>query len=140
MGRQLTEHFNEDEFRCKCAENKYREEDGFCGGKSWPDPNLIPMLEALRARLGGKPITINSGCRCPKYNATLPDSAPTSQHILGKAADIVVEGVSPDEVAAEAEKLGFGGVGRYDGFTHVDIRPGRGRWDFRVKKKAARSR
>ncbi len=132
---RLSEHFSEDEFRCKCAAKGYREEDGFCGGKVWVSPELVAMLEALRARLGGRTMLISSGCRCPKYNAIIGGS-PRSQHVEGKAADIVVSGVRPNEVAAEAERMGFGGVGRYDAFTHVDVRSEKARWDLRTKKAA----
>ena len=134
---RLSEHFSDDEFRCHCREKGH---DGpeFCGGKVWVSPTLVLQLETLRARLGGHAITINSGCRCQAYNATLPGSASSSRHILGAAADIVVEGVPPDEVADEAERMGFGGVGRYDTFTHVDVREQRGRWDSRTKRPRSR--
>lgn len=131
-------HFANDEFRCHCAEHGYRPEDGFCGGKSWVSPVLAIQLETLRARLGGHPITINSGCRCAAYNATLPGSASSSRHVLGAAADIVVEGIPPDAVADEAERMGFGGVGRYDTFTHVDVREKHGRWDLRTRRPRGR--
>ena len=37
---------------------------------------------------------------------------------------------SPAEVADYAETMlaGTGGIGRYDGFTHVDVRQEKGRW------------
>ena len=62
-----------------------------------------------------------------------------SQHCLGKAADIVVPGMTPDEVADKIEELISngdmlqGGLGRYNAFTHYDIRKTKGRWDFRTK-------
>jgi len=33
-----------------------------------------------------------------------------------------VADVASREMAAAAEKIGFAGVGRYSGFTHVDVR------------------
>ena len=60
-----------------------------------------------------------------------------SQHLLGKAADIQVAGVSVEDVAAYAESLmpAWGGVGRYPvkagrakGWVHVDTRPNKSRW------------
>ena len=53
-----------------------------------------------------------------------------SQHLYGVAADITVAGVRPDEVYAFADEYlsGWGGVGRYKTFTHVDVREKKSRW------------
>lgn len=55
MGKQLSAHFNEDEFRCK---------DGTLGTIS---PKLIKLLEWMRV-YSGKPIKIISGYRSAAYN------------------------------------------------------------------------
>jgi uncharacterized protein YcbK (DUF882 family) len=81
----------------------------------------------------GCAITINSGCRCPEHNRTVGGS-PHSQHLRGKAADIVVQGYRPEQVASMASAMREfveGGIGIYDTFTHVDVRRGSSRWDFR---------
>lgn len=44
------------------------------------------MLEAVRTLLGGHPILVTSGYRCPKLN-TLIGSGSTSQHTRGLAVD-----------------------------------------------------
>jgi len=41
--------------------------------------------------------------------------------------------VALDLVAAKAEELGFTGIGRYDIFIHLDMRPNVARWDERTK-------
>ncbi len=87
---------------------------------------MVRKLQLFRDRLG-KPITITSGYRCPAHNKAV-GGAKESQHLLGKAADIVVKGMSPATVAEHAEAIGFGGIGRYATFTHVDVRAGRARW------------
>ena len=46
------------------------------------------ILDKIR-EAWGKPITVNSGYRCPKLNTAIGGSK-TSQHITGKAADITV--------------------------------------------------
>ena len=60
-----------------------------------------------------------------------------SQHCYGKAADIRVQGVRVEDVAAYAESLlpDSGGVGRYPirlgrttGWVHVDVRKTKARW------------
>ncbi len=115
-GKQLSTHFNEDEFRCK---------DGTLKG---PDPKLITKLEALRG-LVDKPVHVSSGYRSPAYNKKV-GGAPKSQHLLGTAADIRVDGMSVNQLADICETLGFGGIGRYPkkGFVHVDTRKGKARW------------
>ena len=62
----------------------------------------------------------------------------TSQHCLGKASDIVVSGMTPDEVADTIElliaedKIEQCGLGRYNTFTHFDVRGYTARWDERT--------
>ena len=80
-------------------------------------------------RLFRAPIRINSAARCLKHNARV-GSTDTSQHVLGKAADIEVKGISPDVVADFAEKIMVdrGGIGRYTNFVHIDSRDKKARW------------
>lgn len=99
--------------------------------------NLIDELQVLRNYFG-VPIHINSGYRSPQHNRKVGGSK-NSQHLLGNAADIVVEGISPDKVADTIEmlikegKMKQGGLGRYNTFTHYDIgfNGKKRRWDFR---------
>lgn len=77
--------------------------------------------------------------RCPDYNHEA-GGAEDSQHLYGRAADIVVEGIHHDAVADLAERLvqfRLGGIGRYDTFTHVDVRQGPARWDYRTPEARA---
>lgn len=96
------------------------------------DRRLLALLVQLRERLdlpGNRKIDLISGYRSPKTNAALRAAggshtgvASQSQHMLGKASDIMVSGVSLDRLHAAALSLGGGGVGYYprDGFVHVD--------------------
>ena len=94
---------------------------------------LCLSLEVLRQELGSKSIKINSGYRSPKHNEAQGGKS-NSQHLSGKAADIVVSGVDPKVVADTIEKLMTsgrmkqGGIGRYSGFTHIDVRGTKARW------------
>ena len=90
---------------------------------------LCETLEVLRAALG-RPITILSGFRTAAYNRRI-GGARASQHVEGRAADIVVKGLSATAVHAKLLELHavgklprLGGLGAYHGFTHVDVRPG----------------
>ena len=128
----MTEHFNRGEFRS--ADNAHFPYDVKQNLKV-----LAEQLEVLREHFQ-KPININSGYRSPEHNAKV-GGAENSQHLLGKAADVVIDGVSPDEVADAIEFLidnkmmKQGGLGRYVDFTHYDIRGKKSRWDKRPKKK-----
>lgn len=116
---RLSEHFDSWEFACRCG----------CG-QMQVDPRLVAALEALRGALG-LPIRINSAYRCKAHNKAV-GGVTESQHTRGRAADITVEGMAPEEVAAAAEKIegfSYGGIGRYKTFTHVDVRTsGKARW------------
>ena len=81
------------------------------------------------------PIKINSGYRCEKHNSSIKGSSKNSQHLEGKAADIVIKGYDPilktfpllDQLIEEGELI-IGGMGKYSTFTHIDIRKNRARW------------
>ena len=89
---------------------------------------LVDGLEILRRKCGNAPITVTSGFRCWARNE-LVGGASKSKHLDGMAADIVVAGFHPLEVADIAERIevfSHGGIGIYTdhGFTHVDVRHG----------------
>jgi uncharacterized protein YcbK (DUF882 family) len=85
--------------------------DVLCGVQTWLARNGHPS-----------PIHINSGYRSMATNRKIEGAARNSQHILGKAADIVVPGVTPVKLAGMAAIFGRGGTGFYVGrdFVHVD--------------------
>lgn len=98
--------------------------------------NLVALansLERVREFLGNRPMRITSGYRSPQHNARV-GGAPNSQHVTGKAADFVVDGLPAFEVYAKLDPWWEGGLGRYPSqpepgrITHVDIRQGRARW------------
>lgn len=115
-------HFKMSEFRCKDGTNVPQ--------KYWGNlQKLMNALEELRAALGNKPIVINSGYRTETYNKKC-GGATKSQHLYGAAADIHINGVSPETVYKKADQLfSQGGVGRYASFTHVDVRGYKSRWN-----------
>lgn len=66
---------------------------------------------------------INSGNRCPTHNKNVGGAA-NSYHVRGRAADIVIKGVSPDIVHAylDGKYPTQYGLGKYKTFTHIDSR------------------
>ena len=126
MDSQITKHFNITEFNSK-------------DGAPMPEPvkkNIIELaknLEVIRAYFNS-PIKINSAYRSPAHNAKQPGAVKNSQHVLGKAADIVIPGRTPREIANGIEqliaqgKIKQGGVGIYPSFVHYDIRDKKARW------------
>jgi uncharacterized protein YcbK (DUF882 family) len=106
----LSANFSRSEFACKCG----------CG---WDTVDTV-LLEALQGRResSGAAMTINSGCRCEIYNEQV-GGGQASQHLAGRAADVVEKGITPRETQDYFETLGMS-VGRYPSFTHVDSRSG----------------
>jgi len=117
MSERISPHFTREEFACRCG-------CGFDRAAS----ELVYALECVREHFG-RTVRINSGCRCERRNAA-EGGKPNSQHLYGRAADVAVAGVPPDEVADYCELLigDRGGVGRYAAFTHIDVRGARARW------------
>ena len=93
---------------------------------------LAKNLQVIRDEIG-KPIKINSAYRSPAHNKAV-GGVKNSMHVKGKAADIVVTGVTPTQLAAvifkliEQKKISQGGVGIYPNFVHYDIRGTKARW------------
>lgn len=119
-------HFTLEEFVCKCGK-----QGAFSAQCKIVliDEDLLDFLEQLRSALGGYPIHITSGYRCPEQNQRARGVI-DSQHLLGKAADIKVRELSAAQVQDVAEALlgDRGGLGRYKSFTHIDVRGYRARW------------
>lgn len=91
---------------------------------------LAHRLQAVRDVLN-RPITITSGYRTPQHNAAIPGAVQNSYHTRGMAADIVVEGMQPQDVQRFLSNWS-GGLGGYTTHTHVDIRPYTARWGLTV--------
>jgi hypothetical protein len=83
---------------------------------------LARLLEEVRTLLG-RPIMVNSAYRCEAINE-LVGSKPSSQHVLGCAADIKVPGLTPNDVVNLVAKsnLKFDQLIReFDSWTHISI-------------------
>lgn len=125
MDNKLTKNFTLDEFQSK-------------DGAEMPADVLVNIkklaknLQVIRDYFN-LPIKINSAYRSPAHNAKV-GGVKNSQHVKGQAADIVIQGKTPREIAEQLEKLIFekkisqGGIGIYPTFVHYDIRGKKTRW------------
>ena len=117
----FSKYFTRKEFECKCG----------CGQDSI-DHELVSVLDRLRNRIR-QPIIVTSGNRCASYNKFIGGSD-RSQHIESKAADFYVSTLwSPAEVFDLLEEWypDKYGIGLYDEWVHLDVRPKKVRWDMR---------
>ena len=122
---KLTNNFSLWEFKCR-------------DGTEVPDEymenvkELAENLQVLRDYIQ-KPIIVISGYRSPTYNRKIK-GARRSQHLFAKAGDLIVKGMTPDEVKEaivyliKEGKMKKGGVGLYTHFTHYDVRGFNRRW------------
>jgi len=115
----VSEHFLMSDFICPCCDRLkivpafYRH---------------VGLLEALMSRVGF-PLVVTSGYRCGRHNRRVGGSA-KSWHLLF-ATDVAPEDGGADRVMAIYEAAldsAFGGIGRYDGHVHLDLRPERLIW------------
>ncbi len=140
---KITKHFNYGEFVCKDTKRTPYP-------KEWTEERLRPLCEALEVLREliktsddqSVRVIITSGYRTPAYNKKI-GGAPRSQHVEGKAADIVCWFKNKkdewEEIPAlliadywlilqREGKVPAGGLGFYRSFTHVDIRGRNARW------------
>lgn len=128
--KSLTPHFKVGEIICKDGSPTYV-----------INSEVLEGLEKLREIIG-KPININSGYRSESYNKRV-GGASDSQHVKGNAIDFSIKGMSTQQIYDVIKKnnfLGhvFKGIGLYDTFVHVDVRPnphkrGYSLWDERKR-------
>ena len=106
----LTEHFSRKEFACKCN----------CGADDISE-ELVEKLELVRF-IYKKPMTITSGVRCEKHNASpAVQGRKNSTHLKGWAADIAVSGCFQRDQLAGYLRMQFNRMGIAKTFIHVDV-------------------
>ena len=116
---KISKNFHLNEFECRHCSTVMLKKD------------LLEKLQTLRDKLE-VPLVIMSAYRCPIHNKAV-EGADRSQHLLGTAADISLHTIdlSAEHIAETAEKIGFTGIGFYNTFLHLDVRPWKARWDYR---------
>lgn len=107
-----SEHFSTAELKCP-----------HCGANLCT-PELLDALERFRLAVGSRPVKVNSAYRCMIHNAAV-GGKPKSEHMLGLAADIHVDGMTPAEMEKAARTIPIiRGIGRADhqNYIHIDVR------------------
>lgn len=123
----LTEHFTLEELTYSDIAKRHSLDNN-------PDKHIIfnltrlaELLEDVRS-LFDKPIRINSAYRSITVNSLL-GSKPTSQHCLGCAADIHIDGLTPDQIVKKIIKSDIQYdqlIREFDSWVHISIPNGEG--------------
>ena len=119
---QLSEHFSLEELIISEVAIRHGIDNKPSGDIVVNLTRLANVLEKVRALLN-KPIHVNSAFRSPLVNHLL-GSKPISQHCIGCAADITVNGISPDQIikAVVNSKIAYDQVIReFDSWVHISI-------------------
>jgi len=99
------------------------------GDKAEMDPELLDLIYDVRDALGSDGVyQVVSAYRSPKTNEMLRGRsqksgvAKNSQHLLGKAIDVRLEGITTATLRDKAISMQRGGVGYYEAsdFVHMD--------------------
>ena len=107
---QLSKNFTRGEFACACG----------CGLADI-SPLLVARLQAIRETIG-KPVQINSGCRCATQNDEAGGNS-FSSHLHGFAADIRCDNSRDRKTLLALALREFRRVGVGKDFIHVDVDP-----------------
>ena len=120
---KLSAHLDSSEITCKCG----------CGYADLKKP-AIDLFEAVRHKLGDKPLIVTSGCRCSKHSIAVGGYA-NDYHTRGLALDVRSDYYTPEQICEAAEQCGANGIGlmKRQGAAHFDagerVKPWRGNED-----------
>lgn len=93
-------YFKDSEFTCKCGCGLNLQKNG-----------IKRIADEIREHFG-KPAIISSGTRCAKHNKAV-GGVSNSWHLKGNAIDIIIPGVSANELYAYAQQIVNRGSARY---------------------------
>lgn len=110
-------YWSPEEFRCQCG-GRYC--DGF---PALPDRTLLELVDDIRDKAGA-PGHRSSGLRCTRHNANQPGSVPNSRHLIGKALDFMIEGMTGAQLLALAQadkRCRYAYIIGNGPYVHVDV-------------------
>lgn len=89
-------YFKREEMRCKCGGR-------YCNGfPAEPQQLLMELADRARKHFGA-PAHVVSGLRCSRWNQ-IQGGVANSQHMYGEAMDILIEGITADQLLAWMQK------------------------------------
>ena len=109
----MSKNFSHEELACPCC------------GHADIDSRLLAKVQAMRDHFGAA-MKVNSAFRCTAHNRKV-GGTPSSQHLLGRAIDISIQGMSAQKkhhLVRLVGRSGFTGIGIYQSFIHLDVRHG----------------
>ena len=89
-------------------------------------PVLADGLQQLRIDSGGA-VMITSAHRTNAHNSLI-GGVEDSRHLYGEAGDVLSDVWTPPRVQQWAVDMGWGGIGFYHDFTHLDVHGRHRRW------------
>lgn len=111
----LSKYFSASELKCRCRRKE-------CDALPI-DPKFLQTLDTIREQYGiVMPVT--SGVRCYYWNAKV-GGFPKSQHLLGRAVDVLIANKKIPKFLTICKMNGITGVGVGDGWVHIDMRSGK---------------
>lgn len=92
--------------------------------------DVVSRTQTVLSQIFNKPlpVIVTSGYRTERHNQTIEGAAQNSEHLRGRAIDMVIPDVDPQQVAVAGAHLGAGGIGVYKKFTHLDVGQFGRRW------------
>lgn len=85
--KKVAPNFKPQEFKCECGGR-------YCTGyPSYMKQAELKHIQTIRDHYG-KPMKVTCGMRCRPYNDSLPGSIKNSLHLVGRAVDFYMEGVT----------------------------------------------
>ena len=107
--KNITANFKVKEFACKDGSDVIIIHEDF-----------VQKLQQIRNHFG-RPLNINSAYRTRSHNKKEGGSS-NSYHIKGRAFDLAIKGITPNDMAKYAQSIGINGIIRYSWGIHVDSR------------------
>ena len=85
--KKVTKNFSPEEFKCECGCR-------YCTGyPSFMKQKQLKNLQSIRTHYG-RPMKVTCGLRCKTYNKKLKGSISNSKHLVGRATDFNMAGVT----------------------------------------------
>jgi uncharacterized protein YcbK (DUF882 family) len=131
----LGKHFTLDELtHSQTAQRRGLSNSPDASAVGWLQRLVVTALDPIREALG-RPVSISSGYRSPAVNKAV-GGASSSQHVLGQAADIRTNAMTPAQLVAFIRTLGlpFDQLIEEPTWVHISVGPRNRRQVLRARR------